>query len=59
MSYDSINIDDALDLEMGFSEEEVQNAISNLRKEKAPALDGFNIASVSYTHLTLPTKRIV
>ena len=44
ISYNSISIDDALDLEMGFSEEDVWDAICDVGKEKAPRADGLNIA---------------
>ena len=37
-------MEDALDLEKDFSEEEVRSAINDLGKEKAPGPDGFNIA---------------
>ena len=44
LSYDTIPDKDASDLLKEFSEEEVWKAIINLGKEKAPNLDGFNIA---------------
>ena len=43
ISYNSISIDDALDLEMGFSKEEGWNAINDLGKEIASGPDDFNI----------------
>ena len=42
--YDTISMEDALDLDKDFSEEEVRSAINDLSKEKTPGPDGFNIA---------------
>ena len=44
ISYDTISMEDALELEKEFLEEEVRCAINELGKDKAPGLDGFNIA---------------
>ena len=35
------------------SQNELQNIISDVKEEK---INGINVTSVSYTHLTLPTK---
>ena len=42
--YDTISMEDKIDLEKDFSEEGVRNAINDLGKEKALGIDGFNIA---------------
>jgi len=44
LSYDTILDEDASNLLMDFSEDEVWQAITNLGEEKAPGPDGFNIA---------------
>jgi len=40
ISYDTVSMEDALELQKEFSEEEVRSAINDLGKDKAP--DGFN-----------------
>ena len=47
ISYDTISMGDAFDLVRDFSEEEVRNAINDLRKEKAPAQMGLILPSFS------------
>ena len=44
ITFVSISLDDARDLEKDFVEDEVWNAISELGNEKALGPDGFNIA---------------
>jgi len=44
ISYGTIGMEDAFFLVKDFLEEEVTNAINDLRKEKAPGPDGLNIA---------------
>jgi len=44
ITFASISLDDARDLENDFIEDEDWNAITELGNEKAPGPDGFNIA---------------
>ena len=47
ISYGSIDLEDAWELEKEFPEDEIWKAINDLGKEKAPRPDGFNIAFFS------------
>jgi len=48
ISYSSINLEDARELEKEFCKEEVWKTINNLSKEKAPGPDGFNIFNITF-----------